>query len=470
MLKKLNRQAADIPQTRPVKVLQFGGGNFLRGFADWVIDVLNEKTNFNGAIDIVTSVTPGTAEQINEQDGLYHLIQQGTQNGKRFSETRLITSVNRAINPAQQFDEFLKCAENPDLRFIISNTTEAGIVFDENDKSYQVLPNSFPGKLTLLLYHRFKFFSGSIDKATIIIPCELIEKNGAELKKIILRYSSYWNLAADFTTWIDKNIFCNTLVDRIVPGFPKETIDQFQTTTGYDDKLVVAAEPFYFWAIECAENIQKEFPTQLAALHDVVFANDITPYRIRKVRILNGTHTAFMPVAYLRGLRTVKEAMDDPDMEKFILDTIKKEIVPTLALPEPELSNFASAVADRFRNPFIKHQLISISLNSISKFRIRVVPTIVEYIQKNNTAPPNLMRSLAALICFYRGNWQGNAIPLNDTPDVISIIQDAWKEQDLSKVISEILSNPTLWGSDLTRLNGVTEAVQKNVLELQNQQ
>lgn len=469
MLKKLNRQTSGIAQTRPVKVLQFGGGNFLRGFADWVIDVLNEKTNFNGAIDIITSVTPGTAEQINEQNGLYHLIQQGTKNGKHFSETRLITSVNQAINPAQHFEEFLKCAENPDLRFIISNTTETGIAFDEHDKSYQVLPNSFPGKLTLLLYHRFKFFSGSINKTTIIIPCELIEKNGEELKKVILRYAAHWNLPADFAAWIDKNIFCNTLVDRIVPGFPKETIDQFHAATGYDDKLVVAAEPFYFWAIECAEDVQKEFPTHQASLHDVVFANDITPYRVRKVRILNGAHTAFMPLAYLRGLRTVKEAMDDPYMEKFIIDTIKNEIVPTLELPEPELSNFASAVADRFRNPFIKHQLISISFSSISKFKIRVVPTIKEYIRAKNTVPPNLMLSLAALICFYRGNWQGNTIPLNDTPEVISSIQDAWKETNVSETVSQILSDSALWGSDLTKLNGVTEGVTKNVAELLNQ-
>lgn len=470
MLKKLNRQTTGIPQNRPVKVLQFGGGNFLRGFADWVIDVLNEKTNFNGAIDVITSVTPGTAEQINEQNGLYHLIRQGTKDGKHFSDTRLITSINRAINPAQQFDEFLKCAENPDLRFIISNTTETGIAFDESDKSYQTLPSSFPGKLTLLLYHRFKFFSGSSDKTTNIIPCELIEKNGEVLKEIILRYSAHWDLPNEFIAWLDKNIFCNTLVDRIVPGFPKETIDQFHTTTGYEDKLVVAAEPFYFWAIESSENIRKEFPTDQAQLQDVVFANDITPYRVRKVRILNGTHTAFMPLAYLRGLRTVKEAMDDSHMEKFVLDTIKNEIVPTLALPEPELSNFASAVADRFRNPFIKHQLISISLNSISKFRIRVVPTLTEYIRINNTVPPNLMLSLAALICFYRGNWQNNTIPLTDTPDVIAIIQDAWKNQDEAKTVSQILSNATLWGTDLTKLNGVSEAVHRNVIDLLNSQ
>lgn len=470
MLKKLNRQVAGIPQTRPVKVLQFGGGNFLRGFADWIIDVLNEKTTFNGAIDIVTSVTPGTAEQINEQNGLYHLLQQGTKNGQHFSETRLITSVNQAINPARHFNDFLQCAENPDLRFIISNTTEAGIAFDTNDKHYETLPNSFPGKLTLLLYHRFKFFSGSPDKTLIIIPCELIEKNGEELKKIIRQYAAYWKLPEDFATWLDKNIFCNTLVDRIVPGFPKETINEFHAATGYDDQLVVAAEPFYFWAIECEADIRKEFPTHHASLHDVVFAKDITPYRVRKVRILNGTHTAFMPLAYLRGLCTVKEAMDDPFMENFILNTIKEEIVPTLALPEPELSNFASAVADRFRNPFIKHQLISISLNSISKFKIRVLPTIIEYIRKKNTVPPNLMLSFAALICFYRGNWQGHAIPLTDTPEVIARIQDAWKDTDSTKAVFKILADSGLWGTDLTTLPGVTETVAKNVAALLNQQ
>lgn len=470
MLKKLNRQVAGIQQTRPVKVLQFGGGNFLRGFADWILDVLNEKTNFNGAIDIITSVTPGTVEQINDQNGLYHLVQQGTKDGQHFSETRLITSVNRAINPAKQFNDFLQCAENPDLRFIISNTTEAGIAFNDHDKSYEVLPESFPGKLTQLLYHRFKFFAGASDKALIIIPCELIEKNGETLKKIILQYAAHWNLPLGFTAWLDSTIFCNTLVDRIVPGFPKETIEQVHTATGYDDKLVVAAEPFYFWAIECPVDIQEELPTHRAALDGVVFAKDITPYRVRKVRILNGTHTAFMPLAYLRGLRTVKEAMDDPFMENFILDTIRNEIVPTLALPEPELSAFASAVADRFRNPFIKHQLISIALNSISKFKVRVVPTLTDYIKTKNAVPPNLMVSLAALICFYRGTWRGELIPLNDTPEVIAAIQNAWNEKEIEKGIPKILSDVTLWGIDLTRLPGVTEAVQKNVTDLLNQQ
>jgi tagaturonate reductase len=466
MLKKLNRITAGISQERPVKILQFGGGNFLRGFADWIVDVLNERTDFNGSIDIITSVTPGTAEQINEQQGLYHLIQQGNKNGKPFSETRLITAVNRAINPANNFDAFLQSAHNPDLRFIISNTTEAGIAFDGTDTEIYSLPKSFPGKLTLLLYHRFIHFHGALDKTVIIMPCELIEANGTVLKKIVLRYVSLWNLSPVFAEWIEKNIFCNTLVDRIVPGFPKDGVNQLQQQTGFIDSLAVAAEPFYFWAIEAPEFVQKEFPTKEAELNDVVFVADIAPYRIRKVRILNGAHTALMAVAYLRGIRTVNEAMDDPFTEKFIRHSIEKEIIPTLTLPHPELLGFSNAVADRFRNPFIKHLLLSISLNSISKFKVRILPTILDYINLKKELPENLIMSFAALTCFYRGSWNGETIPLNDSAEVISIIQTAWKEDSIDKTVFEILSNKTLWAMDLTKVDGLREALSLNISRL----
>jgi tagaturonate reductase len=466
MLQKLNREAAEIPQSRPVKVLQFGGGNFLRGFADWIIDVLNEKTDFNGAIDIVTSVTPGTAEQINEQQGLYYLVQQGNKNGKAFSETRLITSVNRAINPAKDLDQFLVSAKNPDLRFVISNTTESGIAFEATDLSVDTLPKSFPGKLTVLLYHRFKQFKGSSDKTLIIIPCELIEKNGDTLKEVVLRYVAHWNLSNEFAHWVDKNIFCNTLVDRIVPGYPKETISEIHRETGFDDQLTVSAEPFYFWAIEAPSSVQKEFPTQIANLENVIFTNDITPYRIRKVRILNGAHTALTPVAYLRGIRTVKEAMDDPHVSKFVQQTIEEEIIPTLALSHKELKDFSLAVGDRFRNPFIKHLLLSISLNSISKFKVRVLPTIIEYISLKKKLPENLITSFAALICFYKGEWNGETIPLKDSADVISIMQDAWHEGPVVNTVTKILSNTALWDSDLMKVEGLADATTREVNHL----
>ncbi len=459
MLKKLNRTTAGIRQIRPVKVLQFGGGSFLRGFTEWMIDILNEKTDFNGAVDIITSVTPGTAEQINEQQGLYHLVQQGIKNAERFSETRLITCINRAIDPAKDFESFIKCAQNPELKLIISNTTESGIVFEPLDTKIDSLPKSFPGKLTLVLYHRFKHFNGALDKTVIVLPCELIENNGLALREVVLRYVAHWKLQPDFAAWAMKNIFCNTLVDRIVPGFPKETIETIQQNTGFEDKLAVAAEPFYFWAIESRQSIQDQFPTIRAGLDNVVFAYNITPYRVRKVRILNGAHTALMPVAYLRGLRTVREAMDDPFVSKFIKDTIENEIIPTLTLPHDELIDFASAVTDRFRNPFIKHQLISISLNSISKFKVRILPTIIEYIRLKDTLPQNLIKSFAALLCFYKGNWNGEVIPLNDSPVVIAIIQQAWKEDTIEKTVFNILSNKSLWDDDLTAVTGLCPAV-----------
>jgi tagaturonate reductase len=468
MLKKLDRKTTGAIQTRPVKVLQFGGGNFLRGFADWIIDVLNEKTDFNGAIDIITSITPGTSEQINEQQGLYYLVQQGNKDGKPFSETRLITSVNKAINPGKDFKDFIACAENPALRFIISNTTESGIVFDASDVSMDSLASSFPGKLTQLLYHRFKFFKGSVEKTLIVFPCELIEKNGDTLKEVVLRYLYHWKLSEEFKRWVDKNIFCNTLVDRIVPGFPKETISEIRTATGFDDKLTVAAEPFYFWAIEAPRSVQKEFPANVAGLNNVIFTNDITPYRVRKVRILNGAHTALTPVAYLRGIRTVKEAMDDPFISKFIEHTIDQEIIPTLTLSSRELKEFSTAVGDRFRNPFIKHMLISISLNSISKFKVRVLPTIVEYISLKKTLPENLVTSLAALICFYKGEWKGETIPLNDSPAVISAMQDAWRESSIEKTLSRILSDSSLWDCDLTKISGLEEGVKRALQRFQS--
>ncbi len=463
MLKKLNRKSAGVSQDRPVRILQFGGGNFLRAFADWIVDVLNEKTDFNGAIDIITSITPGTAEQINEQQGLYHLVQQGNKNGKPFSETRLITSVNSAINPSKDFQQFIQSSSNPHLRFIFSNTTESGIQFNENDRSPESLPESFPGKLTLLLLHRFNFFSGADDKTLIILPCELIEANGNTLKSMVLKYADLWNLSTEFKQWVSKNTFCNTLVDRIVPGFPKGQANEIFATTSFEDQLLVSAEPFYFWAIEAPSFVKEEFPVGKAGLSNIIFAEDITPYRTRKVRILNGAHTALTPVAYLRGIRTVKEAMDDEVTGQFIQDTIRSEIIPTLDLPITDLERFALDVNDRFANPFIKHLLISISLNSVSKFKVRVLPSVKEYIQRKNAPPQNLLQSLAALICFYRGRWTNEEIPLKDSPGVLKVFEDAWRMTEPSDTVHQILSHEDLWGEDISLLPGVADAVIRKV-------
>src|SRR6187551_3274411 len=372
MLKKLNRETASGDNVRPVKVLQFGEGNFLRAFADWIIDTLNEKTDFNGAVQVVQPIKNGMGKLVNDQDGLYHVVLNGIQNGKSFQQTRLISSVVDVVNPFENLPQYLQCAKNPHLKFIISNTTEAGIIFNANDTNPKSLPETFPGKLTMLLHYRYEFYNGASDKGLILLPCELIEKNGENLKNAILQYIKHWKLSDGFKTWIEQhNIFCNTLVDRIVPGFPKDTIQEIHQATGYEDNLVVMAEPFHLWVIEAPDSVKQAFPTEQAGLQ-VKFVSDLTPYRTRKVRILNGAHTALVPVAYLRGLRTVREAVEDKYAGDFVRKAIFGEIIPTLDLSKEELTQFANDVMERFQNPYIRHELMSIALNSISKFKVRV--------------------------------------------------------------------------------------------------
>ncbi len=466
MLKELNRKNVSGIPTRPVKVLQFGEGNFLRAFVDWMIDVMNEKVDFNGSVQIVQPLAGGMGELINKQDGLYHVVLNGIKNGKPVNETRLITSVAGVINPYADYQQFLKAGENPELQFVISNTTEAGIIFNPSDTTIKALPSSFPGKLTALLFHRFQFVKGAPDKALIIIPCELIDKNGVELRNVILQYIRHWNLPDEFKHWITTHTtFCNTLVDRIVPGFPKVTIDEIQRQVGYTDNLVVTAEPFHLWVIEGDEKVSHAFPADQAGL-DVKFVADQSPYRTRKVRILNGAHTALVPLAYLHGLRTVQEAVEHEVTGNFIRETIFEEIIPTLDLPEEELHQFAHAVIERFQNPSIRHELITIALNSISKFTVRVLPSLLEYIQRKQTLPANLIYSLAALICFYKGEWNGTPIPLNDTPEVLAFAKEAWKNNS-EEAAEKFLSNTRFWDIDLTSISGLNERIVQNIRELE---
>jgi tagaturonate reductase len=457
-MKHLKRQNIDLPN-RPVRVIQFGEGNFLRGFVDWMVDLMNEKTDFNGDIQIVQPLEQGLGSKINEQDGLFHVKLQGIQSGKIIQENRLITCVRGVLNPFEDYNAFLKLGEIEELKFVVSNTTEAGITFDPNDKSCETLPLTFPGKLTALLYHRFKTFSGDSSKGLVLIPCELIDKNGIQLKSLVLDYAKLWDLPISFTKWIDDhNVFCNTLVDRIVPGFPKETIKEIQNELGFEDNLVVMAEPFHFWVVEGPENLQEIFPAGKAGLQ-VKFVKDQSPYRTRKVRILNGAHTALVPVAYLNGFRTVREAVEDKDMGKFIKDTIYNEIIPTLDLPKKELEQFAADVLDRFRNPFIHHELISISLNSVSKFKVRVLPSLLEYHKKAGLWPQNLTKSLAALIKFYSGKTGNENIPLKDDAPVLEFFAKIWQEEELAVIVSETLGRVDFWGEDLRNYKGLKEDV-----------
>ena len=466
MLKKLNRVTALVPQRYPIKVLQFGGGNFLRAFADWMIDLLNEQADFKGAVQIVQSTSSSKGDLINEQQGLYHVVLNGIKNSVPFQETRLITCVNGTINPAEDYHSYLKTAENPDVRFIFSNTTEVGIAFDPKDTSVSTIAKSFPGRLTAFLYHRFTFFNGASDKGVILLPCELIEKNGETLSQIIHQYIALWDLPSAFAVWINHcNIFCNTLVDRIVPGFPKDKIKEIQQNTGYEDDLVVMGEWFHLLVIEGPEAVSKEFPADKIGL-SVKFVKDLTPYRTSKVRILNGAHSAMVPVAYFHGLRTVRESMEDKTVGEFIRKAVNEEILPTLDLPQEELQQFANDVMERFQNPYIRHELMSIALNSISKYKVRLLPSVLRYIELKKQLPEKLVFSLAAIIRFYKGEWKGDSILLNDTPEVLDFFKKVWSIDDVGIIAHETLSNEKLWGIDLTKVSGLEAAVKGHLQKM----
>lgn len=456
----LNRKNANITSRRPVKVLQFGEGNFLRAFADWIIDKLNEDAGFNGDVQIVQPIPQGMADLINQQEGLYHVVLNGLRDGTPVREIRLIQSVRGVVNPYADTEAYLETAGNPDLQVVLSNTTEAGIVFNPDDTDPGKLPASFPGKLAVWLYRRFNYFNGAPDKAVTIIPCELIDRNGAKLQEVILQYIRLWNLPGEFLAWIQQHTtFCNTLVDRIVPGFPREQIGEIQEEIGFEDNLVVTAEPFHLWVIEGPESLKNLLPTERAGL-DVLFVDNQAPYRTRKVRILNGAHTSIVPVAYLNGLRTVRDAVEDPFTGPFLEAAIQEEIIPTLDLPARELDQFARSVIERFRNPYIRHELKSIALNSISKFKVRVLPSLLEYVNRFGALPPRLTFSLACLIRFYQGEWQGETMPINDDEDVLLFFREAWSTGDEGKATLQILANTALWdGHDLTTVPGLSTHV-----------
>ena len=469
-MKLLNRQNANITSDRPIKVLQFGTGNFLRGFVDWVIDILNEKTDFHGDVQIVQPHGRLPAAELQAQEGLFHVITRGLQNAEVVETERLITSVRPAINPYLEYDQFLALADNPELRFMVSNTTEAGIFFDPQDSRGENVPVSFPGKLTALLHRRFVFFDGDPSKGLIHLPCELIEQNGQKLKQTILQYSELWSLGDEFEDWIIRHhSFCNTLVDRIVPGFPQENTEAIQQKIGFKDDLMVTAEPFHLWVIEGPESLEKELPVSRTGL-DIHFVKDLSPYRTRKVRILNGAHTAMVPLAYLKGLRTVREAVEDSFISEFLSKAIYNEIIPTLDLSKEELEKFAQDVIERFKNPFIKHQLKDIALNSISKFQVRVLPSLIEYYRQNKELPENLVMSFAALMVFYRGRYNGEELPVRDTEEVLAFFQQAWQNDDIETFIATVLSNTSLWNNDLSEIKGLSGELKENLLTLLEQE
>lgn len=444
----------------PERVLQFGEGNFLRAFANWMIHEMNKKVGFDSGVVVVQPIIHGLTKILSNQDGLYTLYLNGIKNGKAVSKYQIIDCIQRAINPYEKYSVYLANAENPDLRFVISNTTEAGIAYHKDDQLEDAPQKSYPGKLTALLYRRFQVFKGASDKGLIILPCELIDRNGDNLKKIILQYAVDWNLGTAFIRWINEdNVFCNTLVDRIVPGYPKDKIDIITEELGYIDDLVVEGEQFHLWVIEAPKEVKKEFPAAQCGLN-VIFTDNMEPYRTRKVRILNGAHTSLVPVGYLYGIEKVRECIEDPVVGAFLKNAIFNEICPTLDLSEEELIQFAIEVLDRFRNPYLEHALISISLNSISKYKTRVLPSVLEYIKRKNALPKHLLFSLAALIAFYKGERNGEIINLADDQEVLNFFKSQWllvdgSEKSITKIVNTVLSNTNLWGTDLGKIEGL---------------
>lgn len=463
----------------PERMIQFGEGNFLRAFVDYFVDVMNEKAGFDAKVVLCQPIATGLADVINEQEGLYTLFLRGFENGQKVNRKRLISCVSRCLDPYRDYESVLECAENPDLRFIACNTTEAGIVYDDSCQFTDIPANSYPGKLTQFLYRRFEKFGKEHGKGFVILSCELIDNNGQELKNCVLKYAEQWNLGEPFVQWIqNENVFCSTLVDRIVTGYPKGEAESICKELGYEDHLIDTGEVFGFWVIEGPESLKKELPFEKAGL-PVLITDNHKPYKQRKVRILNGAHTSMVLGAYLSGRNIVRECMEDEVIQKFMNKTIYDEIIPTLTLPKEELEDFAASVTERFKNPFIDHSLLAISLNSTSKWRARVMPSLKGYVEIYGVLPKCITVSFAFYAAFYRGvrreenamigiRNRTNEYEIKDDKSVLDFMYEH-KNDDCETYIKAICSNTALWGEDLTQIPGfvsaATDALKKIEME-----
>lgn len=412
---------------RPERIIQFGEGGFLRGFVDWMVQKMCDNGTFDASVVVVQPIEQGMCDMLTAQNCVYtHVIR-----GVEGVDKTLVDVISRCVKPYEDFDSYLALADNPDMRFVVSNTTEAGIVFSNEDKITDAPPKTFPAKVTLLLKRRYENKMGGF----IFLPCELIDRNGDNLKKAVLSYADLWGLGDGFKAWVEKeNVFCNTLVDRINTGYPKGEDLQL----GYEDNMVNTSEFFHLWVIETDYDLEKELPFASAGLNVIVTPDKLEMYRTRKVRILNGAHTSLVPYALLSGLDTVKSCIDDEKMNAHIRKCVFDEIIPTLDLPADELKSYADSVLERFANPYIKHYLSSIALNSVSKFKVRVLPSILEYKKRYGKYPETLVFSFAKLIEFYRTDMT------NDDPEVVEFMKKA--------TVDEILANTKLWGEDLTAM------------------
>jgi len=458
-------------KVRKERIAQFGEGNFLRAFVDWMVHQANEAGVYDGSVVLIQPIARGLADLINQNKGLYTVILRGVENGKVVEDATVVESVSRCVDPYRDFKDFLSLAENPDLRFVVSNTTEAGIAYSAGDKADDAPPASYPAKLAVFLHHRWKTFKGAGDKGLAMIPCELIDRNGDKLKETVFRWASEWGYEAAFVDWLKKSCaFLNSLVDRIVTGYPKEEAESIWEKLGYRDDLLDTAEPFQLWVVEGDKKFAEELPLEKAGCK-VIWTDDMTPYRTRKVRILNGAHTSSALGSYLGGVDYVREMVEDPVFGTFMKKILSDEIMPILTLPPEEVRQFAAAVSERFANPFIKHRLLDISLNSVSKFKARVLPSLQEAAAAAGKATPLLSFSLAALVAFYRGtkivdgalqgDRNGSPYQIKDDLPVLEEFAKLWtafdgSEEGARKLMDAVLGNEAWWGADLRKIPGLS--------------
>jgi tagaturonate reductase len=466
-MQALSRSA---PFALPIKILQFGQGNFLRGFFDWQVDLLNERTGLNAGVVVVRPRGGGSAPLLDTQDGLFTVLVRGLdEEGKPVKEPRTVACVQRELDLSTMWTDYLAQASQPELRFIVSNTTEAGIAVNDTDKFDDAPQSTFPGKLTRFLFERFKAFEGRKDKGLVLLPCELIDDNGGALKKAVLHFASLWKLEPAFAQWIEQACtFCSTLVDRIVTGYPADA-SHIEEELGYHDSFMVAAEYYTLFVIKGPAFVADELKLEGANLN-VKLVDDLTPYKKRKVGILNGGHTALVPVALLAGLEAVRESVEDEQVGAWLRAAIEHEIIPALGMDRAELQAFAEDVLRRFRNPAIHHRLASIALNSWSKFAARVLPQLLNYIEINHGKLPwRLVLALAATMVLYRGG----VIELSDDPANIDWFQQGWQKVasnkwNVDQLVQGWLANTALWGRDLNQVQGLAAAVTQAIERIDN--
>jgi tagaturonate reductase len=455
----------------PEKVLQFGTGVLLRGLPDYFIDRANRKGIFNGRVVMVKSTSAGDTRAYDEQDCLYTIAERGIVGDNREENYWVNSAISRVLNANNEWDKVLACAANPDIQIIISNTTEVGIVYKE-EKIDEGVPESFPGKLLAFLVHRFRHFKGDPKAGMVIVPTELLSDNGERLKGIVLQLAQFNKLETAFIQWLQQhNHFCNTLVDRIVPGKPPAAEwEQICNELGYRDDLMISAEPFSLWAIESGSIQVAETLSFAEANEGMIIAERIEKFRELKLRLLNGTHSFCCGLAWLAGYSTVKEALSDEHLYGYVRRLMILEIAATL---DPELVSyneacaFANIVLDRFRNPYLQHQWLSISMNYTSKMRMRNIPLLQRYYQLQGKAPQAMATGFAAYILFMNCEEKRPGLYVGRRGEVEYSIQDEsahhfsriWKNADAGEVVKAVMGNKAFWGQDLNELPGWTKLV-----------